>query len=187
MADTVDKKTRSYIMSQIRSKGTKPEIAVHNIIACLGWKSTWNRRDLPGTPDIVFDKVKLAIMVNGCFWHSHASGSCKGKTKPIPESNALYWRDKFIKVKKSDMQNRRALRAMGYSVLTIWECELRHPEKVAAKIARKKLSLELKQASDIISMVGKNLTSSIHHQWGACQSVRPTRPTDERRTGNENH
>jgi len=185
MADTVDKKTQSYIISRIRSKDTKPEITVRNIIACLGWKSTWNRHDLPGTPDIVFDKVKLAIMINSCFWHSHANGGCKDKTKP--ESNAPYWRDKFMKVKKNDIQNRRALRAMGYSVFTIWECELRHPEKVAAKIAHKKLSLELKRASDIASMVGENLTSSIHYQRGTCRSMRPARPTDERKTSNENH
>jgi len=106
-------------MSHIRSKDTKPEVAVRKVLSSLGFRYRLYRKDLPGKPDIVLPKKKITIFVNGCFWHQHED--CKRKSSP--KSNIEYWEDKLKK--NIDRQNRniKSLESLGWRVCLIWECE----------------------------------------------------------------
>ncbi len=117
--DIVTPEVRSRIMSRIRSKDTKPEMTVRRLIHSLGYRFRLHRRDLPGTPDMVFPGRKAVIFVNGCFWHGHDCG--RGK---LPKSNVRFWRKKFRDNSARDEKNIAALRANGWRVLVVWECEM---------------------------------------------------------------
>ena len=117
--DTVDKKTRSKIMSKIRSKNTKPELLVRKYIFSKGYRYRIHNKNLPGNPDISIKKYKIAIFINGCFWHGH---DCD--IGHLPKSNADFWREKIEKNRKRDLQKETELLDLQYSVYTIWECEL---------------------------------------------------------------
>jgi len=110
-------------MRRIRSKGMKPELLVRSIAHRMGYRFRLHARDLPGRPDLVFRSRRKIIFVNGCFWHGH---SCK-EGRRVPKSNVDYWMQKIAKNKVRDAKNRRKLKADGWSVLTIWECE-KEPE-----------------------------------------------------------
>lgn len=112
-------------MSSIRKTGSKPEVLVRSIAHKLGYRFRINRRDLPGTPDVVFPGRKKVILVHGCFWHQHPG--CKQATRPKVRTE--YWLPKLARNVARDAEVRDALRALGWQVLTLWECEL-HPIKV---------------------------------------------------------
>lgn len=116
--DIVSKEQRSKIMSRIRSQGTRPEMAVRRYLWRLGYRYRLCVRRLPGRPDIVIRRLKVAIFVNGCFWHGHSH------MKRMPEANAAYWSAKIEANKQRDVENGIKLRQMGWTVITIWECEL---------------------------------------------------------------
>jgi len=119
-------------MSNVRSEGTKPERAVRSLLHRMGYRFRLNRKDLPGKPDIVLPSRKIAIFVHGCFWHEH---TCKkGKTKP--SSNRKFWFDKIKKNKLRDRSNVRKLRALGWKVLMIWECQTVSDEKLSKILER---------------------------------------------------
>ena len=121
MTDKFSKETRSYIMSQIRSKDTKPEILVRSYLFSRGLRFRKNDKRYPGSPDIVFPKYNTIVFVHGCFWHHHEG--CKYAT--IPKSNVEFWENKFYKNKERDECNKKELEAMGWNVITVWECELK--------------------------------------------------------------
>ncbi len=127
MADIFSKSRRSRIMSRIGSKDTGPELIVRRLIHALGFRFRLHRKDLPGTPDIVFPKYKKVIFVHGCFWHGHPG--CKRAT--IPATRTEFWRNKIGKTMAGDKRNAEKLRELGWAVLTIWQCEIKKSNKEA--------------------------------------------------------
>ena len=119
--DVHDKKTRSFNMSRIKGKNTKPEELVRKYLFSQGFRYRKNVRTLPGSPDIVLPKYKTAIFVNGCFWHGHVG--CKYFV--WPENNAEFWREKITANIERDSRNIKLLEQAGWKVLVVWECELK--------------------------------------------------------------
>ena len=123
--DVHDKKTRSYNMSRIKSKNTKPEEMVRKYLFSHGFRYRKNDKRLPGTPDIVLSKYRVVIFVNGCFWHGH--NQCRYFV--IPKSNTEFWVDKINKNIERDALNTEKLISLGWNVITIWECELKKDKR----------------------------------------------------------
>lgn len=121
MADVHDADTRSYNMSCVKSKNTKPEIWVRKYLFACGFRYRINVKKLPGTPDIVLPKYKTAIFVNGCFWHGHKN--CRYFV--IPKTRTEWWLDKINRNIDRDQANILALKKLGWRVITIWECQLK--------------------------------------------------------------
>ncbi len=123
MPDVMTPQQRHICMSHIRSKNTKPEQLVRQALWHLGFRYRLHVKDLPGKPDIVLPKYKVAIFINGCFWHGHEG--CKDFV--IPKSNTAFWLEKIGKNKERDVRDVTALASVGWKVVTIWECELKKP------------------------------------------------------------
>lgn len=121
MADVLTPKQRSYNMSRIRNKDTKPEELVRKYLFSHGFRYRKNDARLPGKPDIVLQKYKTVIFVNGCFWHKHEG--CKYFV--WPKNNAEFWKEKIEKNAARDQETYNILRDMGWNVIPIWECELK--------------------------------------------------------------
>lgn len=121
MSDVHDKQTRSYNMSRIRSKDTKPEMLVRKFLFRKGFRYRLHYAKLPGKPDLVFRKYKTAIFVHGCFWHGHEG--CRYFV--IPQARRQWWVDKINRNKELDAKNTKKLRAMGWRVFTVFECKLK--------------------------------------------------------------
>jgi DNA mismatch endonuclease (patch repair protein) len=121
MADVHNARTRSYNMSQIKGKNTKPEIMVRKFLFANGFRYRLHENRLPGKPDIVLPKYKTVIFVNGCFWHGHEG--CKYFV--IPKTRTDWWINKIVQNKKSDSENYTKLTDLGWKVITIFECKLR--------------------------------------------------------------
>ncbi len=119
MADIVDAKRRSRIMSRIRGRDTTPELVVRRMAHRLGFRFRLHRKDLPGRPDIVFPRFRAAVFVHGCFWHRH--NGCRFAY--TPKSRVAFWNEKFKKNIAHDRRSEEALRNLGWRVLVIWECE----------------------------------------------------------------
>ena len=133
MVDRLSKTRRSWVMSRVKGKHTKPEILARSLLHRLGYRFTVNgpkNKRLPGRPDIVLPKHRAAIFVHGCFWHLHAN--CK-LARP-PKSNQAYWQPKLARNAERDRANQAALQALGWQSIVIWECELKDPLFVAAKL-----------------------------------------------------
>lgn len=128
--DTLSVEKRSWIMSRVRSSNTKPEVCVRSILHRLGYRFRIGGKKLPGHPDIVLKKYMTCIFVNGCFWHQH-EGCTKSR---LPKSNQIFWKTKFEKNVNRDRQNEAILKALGWTVVVIWECEIRDSEKMIAKL-----------------------------------------------------
>jgi DNA mismatch endonuclease (patch repair protein) len=112
-------------MSKIRSKDTKPELALRKALFARGFRYRVNDKHLPGKPDIVLPKYKTVIFLNGCFWHRHEG--CKYAY--TPKTNTKFWVDKITSNVNRDKINVEKLTALGWNVLTVWECEIRHEYK----------------------------------------------------------
>lgn len=106
-------------MAGIKGKNTKPEMAVRKQVFAAGFRYRLHARNLPGTPDLVLTRYKVVVFVHGCFWHGHKC--LNGK---LPETNRDFWQKKFARNIKNDQRATRALRAKGWKVVTIWECQL---------------------------------------------------------------
>jgi DNA mismatch endonuclease (patch repair protein) len=132
MVDKFDEQTRSWIMSQIRSKDTKPEMAVRRLAFRLGYRYRLHDRKLPGTPDLVFPGRHKVIFVNGCFWHGHG---CLRTSSP-PKTNVAFWNQKIDRNQERDAFNMARLRSEGWKVLVIWECQLRNTGRIISRLQR---------------------------------------------------
>ena len=108
-------------MSAIKGRDTKPEILLRKLLHSLGYRFRIQRKDLPGRPDIVLPRYKTAIFVNGCFWHRHEG--CKYAS--TPSTNSGFWEKKFAANVERDARNYAALKALGWHVVIIWECEVK--------------------------------------------------------------
>ena len=108
-------------MSRIKGKDTKPEMLVRSYLFSRGLRFRKNDKRYPGSPDIVLPRYNTVVFVHGCFWHRHEG--CKYAT--MPKSNVEFWENKFYKNKERDECNKKELEAMGWNVITVWECELK--------------------------------------------------------------
>lgn len=122
MPDTVSQARRSEIMSHIKSKNTSIELLVRKELFARGFRYHVNYKKLPGKPDIVFTKKKIAVFIHGCFWHGHDIGC---RYSHIPQSRAEYWSEKISRTKERDTNHINELTGNGWRVLTVWECEIR--------------------------------------------------------------
>lgn len=143
MADKLNTQQRHHCMSRIRGKDTKPEILVRKGLHARGFRFRLQDRKLPGRPDIVLPKYGVAIMVNGCFWHGHKG--CRYATKP--KSNIEFWETKIARNKHRDEVTAAHLEALGWTVIVVWECELRGKEKAEARIQT--LAEEIRSAGEL--------------------------------------
>jgi len=127
--DRLDPARRSRLMQKVGTKNTGPEIMVRSILHRLGYRFRLHRKDLPGTPDIVFPSRKVVLFVHGCYWHSH--GCAKGQP---PKSRMEYWGPKLESNRYRDQRNLNALQDAGWRAEVIWQCELRDREKLGERL-----------------------------------------------------
>jgi DNA mismatch endonuclease, patch repair protein len=119
-------------MAAVRRRNTQPELALRLALREQGVSYRLHKRDLPGTPDIVIRRSRIAIFVHGCFWHRHKG--CARAT--LPKSNRFFWSEKFVANVRRDARNARILRSMGWKVFVVWECGIEtHAQRVARRIA----------------------------------------------------
>jgi len=128
--DTISKEARSALMSRIRSKDTKPELTVRSMLHRLGYRFRLHRKDLPGRPDIVLPRHHKIILVHGCFWHGHICNLASN-----PKSNEQYWTEKIARNRSRDARTLKELRALGWEVLELWECEIRAARGLEERIS----------------------------------------------------
>jgi DNA mismatch endonuclease (patch repair protein) len=121
---------RSATMRAVKSKDTGPELAVRRLLREIAPGYRLHRADLPGKPDIVYGRRKLAIFVHGCFWHGH---DCARGAR-APKANAEYWRGKIERNRVRDVRNVEALKALGWRTLVIYECALKDPASLRAQL-----------------------------------------------------
>ena len=131
MTDVHSAAQRSFNMSRIGPRDTKPELIVRSIVHRMGFRFRLHRRDLPGKPDIVLPGRRLAVLVHGCFWHGH---DCARGSR-APKQNRDYWVAKVAGNRARDVANREALAALGWRVETIWECELKDAAALSDRLA----------------------------------------------------
>lgn len=133
MADTLTTERRSWNMSRIRGRDTRPELLLRSLLHRAGFRFRLHAKQLPGRPDVVLPKYKAAIFVHGCFWHRHPG--CRNAT--TPSTRREFWQEKFDGNVSRDARNRADLEAAGWTVLTVWECELKaDPERIVSHLAR---------------------------------------------------
>ena len=119
-------------MSRIKSSNTAVELTVRRLIHGMGYRYRLHDRALPGKPDIVFRPRRKVIFVHGCFWHQHPAAECLDSR--VPKSNQSYWGPKLERTKQRDAANQQTLIESGWDSLIVWECELREPPALAARI-----------------------------------------------------
>lgn len=125
---------RSRQMARVRSKDTKPEMTVRRLVHRLGYRYRLHRRDLPGSPDLVFPGRRKVILVHGCFWHRHPDPSCKRAR--MPKSRLEFWGPKLEANAERDTRTLKALEALGWEALTLWECEIKSNRDLEDRIIR---------------------------------------------------
>jgi len=123
--DVHEPEIRSYNMSRIRSKDTKPEIIVRKYLYSKGFRYRLHDKSLPGKPDIVLKKYNTVVFIHGCFWHGH--NNCKYFV--IPKTRTDWWLEKINRNIANDNANYSKLKESGWNIITIWECELK-PKKI---------------------------------------------------------
>ena len=122
----------SRIMSSIRAKNTSPEIIFRKHLYNVGLRGFRIHYKIPGRPDVVFTRHKIAIFINGCYWHR-----CPNCRLPIPKSNTNFWQEKFVKNVERDKAKKHHLEAEGWKVFIVWECEVKQGEETAIKAIEK--------------------------------------------------
>ena len=118
-------------MASVRSKNTGPELVVRKLLHRLGYRFRIHRADLPGKPDIVLPRHRIALLVHGCFWHRH--GGCPKAS--IPKSRQQYWLEKFARNLERDFRVNAELRKLGWHVEIVWQCETRDASKLADRLS----------------------------------------------------
>lgn len=134
MADRLTAEQRRLNMSRVRSKGTSPEMAVRRLLHSLGYRFRLHRRDLPGTPDIVLPRHRLALFVHGCFWHGHRCPLFR-----IPATRTEFWTSKIQTNRRRDATARSSLLSDGWRTLCVWECAVRG----RGRLADRELAIEI--------------------------------------------
>ncbi|MEP7339685.1 MAG: DNA mismatch endonuclease Vsr [Acidobacteriota bacterium] len=130
MTDVFTKAKRSEVMSRIRSRNTGPERAVRSMLHRMGYRFRLHGTGLPGKPDIVLPRYRTTIFVHGCFWHRH-----KGcQFCYMPKSRVEFWLAKFESNVQRDRKVKKLLKKLGWHVLTVWECELRSPDRLSKRL-----------------------------------------------------
>ena len=137
--DIWDKNKRSECMSKIRSKDTKPELTLRKALFARGFRYRVNDKHLPGKPDIVLPKYKTVLFLHGCFWHRHEG--CKYAN--TPKTNTEFWVDKITSNSQRDEVNAEKLMALGWNVIIVWECEIRHKYKHDLTLLIDKIEAEI--------------------------------------------
>lgn len=132
MSDKVAPDVRSRMMSRVRSVDTQPELRVRRLLHKAGYRYRLHRKDLPGRPDISFSAKRKAIEVRGCFWHQHAEPACAKARLPVTRRE--WWAAKLATNVERDKRNELALRAQGWRLLILWECELRDDIALEARL-----------------------------------------------------
>lgn len=130
--DILTREARSALMSRIRGTNTKPELVVRRLLHSGGYRFRLHRRDLPGTPDIVLPKYRMAVFVHGCFFHAHRG--CK--LAYTPKTRTDFWRSKFADNRRRDARVKTLLRKAGWTPIVVWECETERPDEVARRLNR---------------------------------------------------
>ena len=136
MMDVLSPIQRSYCMSRIRGKDTKPEMVIRRLVHALGYRFRLHARGLPGSPDLVLPRHKKIVFVHGCFWHRHR---CR-YGQAMPTTRSAFWRSKLEATKVRDIRNRKELGRLGWEVLVIWECQTRKPERLLRRVVQFLLS-----------------------------------------------
>ncbi|QJX04082.1 very short patch repair endonuclease [Rhizobium brockwellii] len=131
MTDIVDKQTRSRMMAGIRGKDTQPEMALRRALHVRGFRFRLHSKNVPGRPDLIFQKYRAVVFVHGCFWHRHTD--CRYST--MPATRPEFWQAKFETNVVRDSTVRATLIEAGWRVATVWECALRKPDKIQATAA----------------------------------------------------
>jgi DNA mismatch endonuclease (patch repair protein) len=131
MADVHTPEQRSYNMAHIRARDTKPELLLRKALFSLGYRYRLHPATLPGKPDIVFPGRKKAIFVNGCFWHSH---NCK-YGQVVPATRPEFWATKRSATVARDARKNAELEALGWTVFTVWECELSRVDQMLIRLS----------------------------------------------------
>ncbi len=132
VTDTLTPEARSALMARIVGRNTGPEMAVRRLLHAMGYRFRVNRRDLPGTPDIVLPGRRKLVFVHGCFWHGHVG--C-GRAR-VPQTNQAYWAEKIDRNRRRDAARVRQLRRLDWAVAVVWECQVRDAERLGARLAR---------------------------------------------------
>src|SRR5258707_9394808 len=117
-------------MAAVHSEDTGPEMVVRGIVRSLGYRYRLNVAALPGKPDLVFPSLRKIVFVHGCFWHRHRD--CRYATSP--KTRKAFWQAKFVANVERDRRAKRELKNMGWAVLTVWQCDLKKPERVGARL-----------------------------------------------------
>lgn len=131
VTDHVSPSKRTAIMKSVGTKNTKPEMVLRRALHALGLRYRLHRKDLPGSPDIVFSSRKKVIFVNGCYWHGH--GCTKGR---LPKSNLEYWAAKIAANRERDLRAIRDIDSMGWRSLTVWQCQIEKGEQTVSRVAQ---------------------------------------------------
>jgi DNA mismatch endonuclease (patch repair protein) len=129
MADTFTKAERSRVMAAVKGRNTTPELTVRRMVHSLGYRYRIHVDRLPGCPDLVFPARRKIILVHGCFWHRHHCSAGQS----MPATRVEYWSAKFARNQARDRRNRRALQRLGWSLLTVWECQTRVARQLALR------------------------------------------------------
>lgn len=132
MVDTISAQHRSAVMARIRSKDTSPELMVRRIAYAMGFRYRLHVATLPGKPDLVFRRLRKIVQVHGCFWHQHEGCG----DSHIPKSSVEYWKPKLTRNVDRDVENLKRLKALGWRVLIVWDCELRNVRIVTKRIRK---------------------------------------------------
>jgi len=130
--DHVSKAKRSQIMAAVASKDTSLELKVRRLIHSMGYRYRLHRKELPGTPDLVFAGRRKVIFIHGCFWHRHVG--CKYAT--TPKTRIRFWQNKFDANVQRDVRTRRQLNRLGWQVLTVWQCDLKKMDRLVTRLER---------------------------------------------------
>ena len=134
MGDTLTPSERSKRMALIGGKNTGPEWIVRRMIHAMGFRYRLHGKDLPGCPDLVFRRLHKVIFIHGCFWHRHPDGNCK--LARLPKSRIDFWGKKLGENRERDIRNEHALSTAGWTVMVVWECELRDKEHLENRLKR---------------------------------------------------
>jgi len=132
--DTLNRQERSERMSRVKSRDTKPEMAVRRLVHAMGYRYRLSSKHLPGKPDLVFGPRRKVIFVHGCFWHRHPDPDCK--LARLPKSRKDFWIPKLERNRERDLETLDRLKQLGWQSLVIWECEVRDADHIRGRIKR---------------------------------------------------